>query len=82
MPKIRKRQDMALWLELLKTTEKAFCLPKNLAKYRTDTGMTRRKVSVVKAQWHFYRNVVGLSFLESVTKMIIYSIKGLQKKLL
>lgn len=82
MPKIRKRQDMALWLELLKTTEKAFCLPKSLAMYRTDTGMTRRKVSVVRAQWHFYRHVVGLSFLESVPKMIIYSVKGLQKKLL
>lgn len=40
MPLIRKRQDMGLWLDILKDIPKAYCLPQVLAKYRMDSGMT------------------------------------------
>merc|ERR1712000_488666 len=60
MPKIRKRQDMALWLTLLKLTSTAYCLPKCLALYRTDTGMTQNKLTTAKTQWEFYTKSLEL----------------------
>ncbi|MCG6221255.1 glycosyltransferase family 2 protein [Vibrio diabolicus] len=76
MPLIRKRQDMGLWLEILKDTPKAYCLPKTLAKYRMDTGMTANKLSVLSYQWKFYRDVVGLSFPKSLLTFSVYAVKG------
>ncbi|NVC92205.1 glycosyltransferase family 2 protein [Vibrio natriegens] len=79
MPLIRKRQDMGLWLDILKDTPKAYCLPKSLAKYRMDTGMTSNKLSVLSYQWRFYRDVVGLSLPKSLFTFAVYAVKGILK---
>lgn len=79
MPLIRKRQDMALWLELLKITPKAYSLAEPLAYYRTNTGMTTNKLTVISYQWKFYREIAKLSFTDSLFKMLIYSIRGVIK---
>ncbi|ENE5197856.1 glycosyltransferase family 2 protein [Vibrio parahaemolyticus] len=76
MPLIRKRQDMGLWLDILKDIPKAYCLPQVLAKYRMDSGMTSNKLSVLSYQWRFYREVIGLSFPRSIFTFSIYAIKG------
>ncbi|AEX20711.1 glycosyl transferase family protein [Vibrio sp. EJY3] len=79
MPLIRKRQDMGLWLDILKDTPKAYCLPKPLAKYRMDTGMTANKLTVLSYQWRFYRDVVGLSLPKSLFTFAVYAVKGTMK---
>ncbi|EHQ9269567.1 glycosyltransferase family 2 protein [Vibrio parahaemolyticus] len=79
MPLIRKRQDMGLWLDILKDTPKAYCLPKALAKYRMDSGMTADKFSVLSYQWKFYRDVVGLSLPRSLFTFSVYAVKGTMK---
>ncbi|MBS9937886.1 glycosyltransferase family 2 protein [Vibrio alginolyticus] len=79
MPLIRKRQDMGLWLDILKDTPKAYCLPKPLAKYRLDSGMTANKFSVLSYQWKFYRDVVGLSLPRSLFTFSVYAVKGTMK---
>ncbi|EOX4809590.1 glycosyltransferase [Vibrio alginolyticus] len=79
MPLIRKRQDMGLWLDILKDTPKAYCLPKPLAKYRLDSGMTANKFSVLSYQWKFYREVVGLSLPRSLFTFSVYAVKGTMK---
>ncbi|MDG2748329.1 glycosyltransferase family 2 protein [Vibrio parahaemolyticus] len=79
MPLIRKRQDMGLWLDILKETPKAYCLPKPLAKYRMDSGMTANKFSVLSYQWKFYRDVVGLSLPRSLFTFSVYAVKGTMK---
>lgn len=79
MPLIRKRQDMGLWLEILKNTEKAFCLNEVLSLYRIDSGMTQNKFKILKWQWRFYRDVVNLNFLSACYYFILYSIKGFVK---
>jgi glycosyltransferase involved in cell wall biosynthesis len=79
MPLIRKRQDMGLWLDILKDTPKAYCLPKPLAKYRMDTGMTANKLTVLSYQWKFYRDVVGLSLPKSLFTFAVYAVKGTMK---
>lgn len=81
MPTIRKRQDMALWLTLLKITKRAYCIKENLAYYRTDSGMTVNKLSAAKAQWHLYKQVLGLSTISSIKRLLVYALFGLIKKL-
>jgi teichuronic acid biosynthesis glycosyltransferase TuaG len=79
MPSIRKRQDMGLWLNILKDIDKAVGIPLVLAKYRVDSGMTQNKFNVLKWQWLFYRKVVGLSFIRTVIIFFLYIVKGFAK---
>ncbi|ENP0848336.1 glycosyltransferase family 2 protein [Vibrio parahaemolyticus] len=79
MPLIRKRQDMGLWLNILKVTPKAYCLAKPLAYYRADSGMTSNKIKVLSYQWKFYRNIVGLGLLKSSYLFVFYAINGIMK---
>ena len=81
MPSIRKRQDMGLWLQLLKLTDKAYCLREVLAFYRVDSGMTQNKIKILKWQWRFYRDVVQLPFLKSLFYFLVYSFKATFKVL-
>ncbi|MFQ1976613.1 glycosyltransferase family 2 protein [Aeromonas veronii] len=79
MPLIRKRQDMGLWLSLLKVCGTAYSLPDVLAKYRIDSGMTQNKMSAAKYQWEFYRKVVSLGVIKSCWYFTWYSINGFLK---
>lgn len=79
MPLIRKRQDMGLWLKILKTCNQAYCLPEVLALYRSDTGMTQNKINASIYQWRFYREVVQLGVLSSLWYFSWYIVKGLIK---
>lgn len=79
MPLIRKRQDMGLWLELLKDCGLAYGIPDVLARYRTDTGMTKNKINAAKYQWEFYRKVVSLGVIKSCWYFAWYSLNGILK---
>ncbi|MFV7759053.1 glycosyltransferase family 2 protein [Shewanella algae] len=79
MPSIRKRQDMGLWLDILKDIPEAYCLPVELARYRVGTGMTSNKFSVLSYQWCFYREVLGLGFFRSLFTFSVYAVKGILK---
>ncbi|MGE6810757.1 glycosyltransferase family 2 protein [Pseudoalteromonas nigrifaciens] len=81
MPLIRKRQDMGLWLEILKEIPKAQSISTVLGLYRVDSGMTQNKLAILKWQWLFYRETVRLNLIESIYHFFIYSIKGLFKHL-
>lgn len=79
MPLIRKRQDFGLWLTLLAIEKKAYCYPKVLAYYRTDSGMTQNKFNTAKYQWQFYRNILNFNPLKSAWYFFYYAINGLIK---
>lgn len=65
MPSIRKRQDYALWLNLLKKTN-GYGLNVCLAKYRTgNTSISSNKFDLLKYEWQIYRDVEGLSWYKS-----------------
>lgn len=66
MPHIRKRQDMALWLMILKKTDFAWCLNEVLAYYREGhTSLSSNKLKVLSSQWFFYRKYLMLNFVRS-----------------
>lgn len=79
MPLIRKRQDMGLWLSLLRDCQVAYSIPMVLAKYRTDTGMTKNKISSARFQWKFYRKVVNLGVAKTTWYFFWYALNGLIK---
>ncbi|MBK4727331.1 glycosyltransferase family 2 protein [Pantoea agglomerans] len=79
MPLIRKRQDMGLWLKLLMQCGTAYGIPKVLALYRTDSGMSKNKLNAAKYQWRFYREVVGLSILKTTWYFSWYALNGFIK---
>ncbi|WP_137222141.1 glycosyltransferase family 2 protein [Shewanella sp. MEBiC00475] len=79
MPLIRKRQDMGLWLDILKDIDMAHAIPKVLAKYRVDSGMTQNKLMVLKWQWLFYRQVLNFGIIKSTVCFFVYAIKGFVK---
>jgi glycosyltransferase involved in cell wall biosynthesis len=79
MPLIRKRQDMGLWLNILKLVPKAYCLNQTLAKYRIDSGMTSNKFSVLSYQWELYRKVLGFGVLRSASIFVVYAFRGFLK---
>ncbi|WP_456867477.1 glycosyltransferase family 2 protein [Galbibacter sp. BG1] len=65
MPEIRKRQDYALWLKLLKLS-KAHYLCQNLSFYRNRKGsISSKKFNLIKYQWKVYRELEELSFFKS-----------------
>lgn len=79
MPLIRKRQDMGLWLKLLKLCDEAYGIPEVLAHYRTDSGMSQNKLNAAGYQWRLYRDVVGLDLLQSAWYFGWYAINGFIK---
>ena len=79
MPLIRKRQDMGLWLNILKQTPKAYSIPDILALYRVDSGMTQNKFKILKWQWDLYRKVIGLGLFKTSIYFCSYAIRGFVK---
>ncbi|SIS38176.1 Glycosyltransferase involved in cell wall bisynthesis [Zobellia uliginosa] len=77
MPEIRKRQDYALWLKLLKKTD-AYGLDKILSTYRIgNESISSNKFKLIKYEWRIYREVEGLSLLQS----IFYTVSAIILKL-
>lgn len=58
MPLIRKRQDYALWLQVLKKTEYGYCLKNSLAYYRlVKESVSSDKISLIKYNWNIFRKI-------------------------
>lgn len=79
MPLIRKRQDMGLWLDILKDTPAAYCLKEPLAYYRVGVGMSANKIKILSYQWRFYRDVAKLNFFRAIFTFSVYALKGFSK---
>ena len=79
MPLIRKRQDMGLWLDILKEVPAAYCLREPLARYRVGVGMSANKLKTLSYQWRFYRDVEKLGLLRATYTFGVYAMKGFKK---
>ena len=63
-PKIEKRNDFALWLEILKENKKleARCYPEVVARYRVNSyGLSANKISGIKYFYRCLRQYAGLN---------------------
>ena len=67
VPNIRKRNDDALWLQMLKKEEYIYGLDNILMEYRIRTNsISSNKLDLVKYHWYLYRNIEHLSIIRSL----------------
>lgn len=73
MPKIRKRQDWALWLNILKKTDKAYGILEPLAIYRLhDNSISTNKIKLVKYNYAIYRKIEDFSTVKSLVRIFLF----------
>ncbi len=66
VPNIRKRNDDALWLTMLKKEKYIWGMPDVLMKYRIrKNSISSNKLSVIKYHWTLYRDIEHLSVVRS-----------------
>ena len=66
-PNIRKRNDDALWLQILKKEKYIYGMKDVLMKYRIrSNSISRNKLSLIKYHWKLYREIERLSVVRSV----------------
>ncbi|WP_324722177.1 glycosyltransferase family 2 protein [Latilactobacillus curvatus] len=81
MPNLRRRQDAATWLQILKAGYTCYGLSEVLASYRRTNGsLSSNKVKAVQGIWYLYRNVEKLSLPFSVYCFIRYAILAIWKR--
>lgn len=66
VPNIRKRNDDALWLQMLKKEQYIWGMPDVLMRYRIrSNSISSNKLKVIKYHWILYREIEHLSVLRS-----------------
>lgn len=67
VPNIRKRNDDALWLQILKKEKYIYGMSEVLMEYRVRTNsISSNKFDLIKYHWQLYRDIEHLSFFRSV----------------
>lgn len=80
MPDLRKKQDYALWLSILKTGIKSTPYPEILAYYRLRKGsQTSNKFNLVFQHFRFLRHHEKLSNLSSLKYTLYWAFNGMLK---
>lgn len=77
MPNIRKRQDFALWLRLLKHCDYGYGLQETLVKYTVRQGsVSSNRASAAHYTWKVYRELEQLGFMKSFYYFSHYAINA------
>mgnify|MGYP004491871841 CR=1 FL=1 len=67
VPNIRKRNDDALWLQIIKKAKYIYGYNEVLMKYRIRrNSISRNKLSLIKYHWQLYREIEHLSVIRSI----------------
>jgi len=82
MPLIRKRQDWALWLDILKSIKYAHGIKDSLASYRVrKNSISENKILLLKYNWEIYYTTENNSIIKSVFLLIQFIYFYLKKKI-
>lgn len=83
MVNIRKNQDMATWLAIMKTGRKAYGINECLGVYRlVDGSISNNKIKAAKSVWKTYREVEKFNIIRSFYYFSGYSINAVKKRVL
>lgn len=67
-------EDYLMWLQLVKLSGSAYCIQKNLARYRvTEHSVSSNKLKAAFWQWNIYRKKLKLNILSSIYYWCNYS---------
>lgn len=73
-------EDLAYWLQLLKSGYSATACCESLAGYRILEGSrSHSKIQSAKNRWVIYRKAENLSWLKSISVFLTYVVRGLRK---
>lgn len=82
MPPLRRRQDAATWLQILKAGYPCYGLDLILASYRrADSSLSSNKIKAVKGIWYLYRKVEKLPLPFSCYCFVRYAALAVWKRL-
>lgn len=67
VPHIKKRNDFALWLQVLHKTDACYGMPDILGKYRVRSqSISRNKLKLLPYHWHLYHYIEKLGLIKSL----------------
>lgn len=67
VPHIKKRNDFALWLQILKKIDSGYGMNEVLASYRVrNDSLSGNKFKLIKYHWELYRKIEGHSIIRSI----------------
>lgn len=82
MPDIRRRQDAATWLQILKLGHECYGIDEVLAQYRrTENSLSSNKFKAVKGIWNLYREIEKLSLPFSCYCFVRYAFLAVWKRM-
>ena len=82
VPALQTSQDMALWLDILRTGIHAYGLDEVLAYYRLSSNSnSANKIKAAKQVWTLYRNYEKLSCIVSLYNFLGYTYHAVKKRL-
>lgn len=79
VPLIEKRNDFALWLQILKRTDYCYGMEDVLGTYRAGRpgSISSRKLKQAKYHWQLYHKIEGHNIVRSICEMICWAwVKG------
>ena len=81
MPNISKRQDLGLWLRILKKVDYAWGMDEILGDYLAiqSNSVSSNKKNAAKYQWRLYREIEKLSLIQSFYYFCFYAYLGFKK---
>lgn len=75
VPNIRKRNDDALWLQMLKKEQYIYGIDMSLMKYRIrSNSISSNKIDLVRYHWYLYRDIEHLSIIRSLFHIAYWGI--------
>ena len=82
MPKIRKRQDWALWIEIIKKIENCQSIQNFTAVYmQRSMSMSSNKILLLYDNFIFYDKVLGFGKIKSIYFMFVFLFHYFLKKI-
>lgn len=73
VPNIKKRNDDALWLQMLKKEKNIYGIDKVLMQYRVrNNSISSNKFQLIKYHWILYRKIEKISVLRSIYHIFIW----------
>jgi teichuronic acid biosynthesis glycosyltransferase TuaG len=70
IPNLRKRQDWAMWLDVLKKADFAIGIQEPIASYRLSEGLSANKFDLIRYNYAVYRTHLGYSAIKSTVLMV------------
>lgn len=82
MPLVRKGQDTATWLKILRNHEYAFLIDEVLNQYRSREGsLSDNKISALKRTWNTYRNIEKLPLYKAIYYFSFYVWNAVKRRI-